>query len=118
MSTPTATAPQYLTLADAARLVPTKPHAATLWRWCRRGVKAKSGHRVRLRFVRIGGRVFLPVGALDEFFAAVAAADAAHFETEQEAPALAAAPEPTTRRPSRREREIAEAEARCEMAGI
>ena len=48
----------YLTLTEAAKLAPTRPSANAVWRWCRRGVKARSGKRVHLGHIRVGGRVY------------------------------------------------------------
>lgn len=67
--------PDYLTLAEAARLTPRRPTAGTLWRWARRGVRARDGRSIRLRHVRVGGRVYTTEQWLHEFFAELAAAD-------------------------------------------
>ena len=60
-----------LTLSQAARIVPAlgghHVHPSTLWRWCRIGVKARNGRRVKLRHGRLGRRVVIPREALDEF---------------------------------------------------
>lgn len=69
----------HLSLAAASRLVPGRPHTSTLWRWCRRGVLARSGERIRLKHIRLGARVFTTREALDEFGRALADADAAYF---------------------------------------
>ena len=71
---------QYLTLSDAAKLAPGRPSTSCLWRWCRKGVKAKSGVTVRLQHARFGGRVFTTSLWLDDFGKAVAEADRAYFE--------------------------------------
>lgn len=68
-----------LTLAEAAASCPTKPHIASVWRWCRKGIKTSGGGRVRLEHVRIGGRIYTTGPAMERFFAAVAAADLEHF---------------------------------------
>ena len=66
---------QYIALGEAAKLLPTKPSACTLWRWCVRGFYAKeSDEVVRLRFVCIGRRYFTAAEWLDEFIDRVTAA--------------------------------------------
>ncbi len=75
---------QLLSLSDATRVLPKiqgkRPHNSTVWRWCRIGVKARSGRRVRLEHVRVGARVFTTAAALNAFVADVAAADAEAFD--------------------------------------
>jgi hypothetical protein len=58
-----------LTIAEAARLLPGKPHPSTLWRWHTRGISG-----VRLRTVLCGGRRFVERSAINEFCAALTAA--------------------------------------------
>ncbi len=58
MSLPT----DLLTLAQAAKSLPTRPNVATIWRWCSRGLRG-----VVLRTVKVGGRTFVSAGDLDEF---------------------------------------------------
>lgn len=66
---------QYLSMSEAARLTPRRPSAGTIWRWCRRGVQTRNRQYVRLRHVRVGGRVFTTQAWLEQFFEQVAAAD-------------------------------------------
>jgi len=66
---------QYITLQEAARLLPNKPSACTLWRWCVRGIHVReSDEVVRLRFVCIGRKYFTAAEWLDEFIDNVTAA--------------------------------------------
>jgi len=59
---------QYITLQEAARLLPNKPSGCTLWRWCVRGIHNKiSDEVVRLRFICIGRKYFTAAEWLDEF---------------------------------------------------
>jgi hypothetical protein len=97
-------------LADAAKLVPGHPHASTLWRWSRRGIKARDGSRVRLEHVRLGGKVFTSREAIERFGAALAAADAAHFDPP--------APPPKGRTDAQRRRAVDRATAELAEAGI
>ncbi|MGD8453621.1 MAG: DUF1580 domain-containing protein [Phycisphaerae bacterium] len=68
----------YISLAQAAQRTPSRVSPATVWRWARRGVKSRIGKMIQLQHVRVGGRVFTKQRWLDEFFAAVAAADLEH----------------------------------------
>lgn len=68
-------ASKYLTLAQAAKLAPGRPSSCAVWRWARRGVKSRSGRRVRLKHIRVGRRLFTTLVDLEHFFADVAAAD-------------------------------------------
>jgi len=76
---------QKLTCNEAARLAPGKPHPSAVWRWCRKGVRTRSGGRIRLEHIRVGGRLFTSREALDRFFVAVAAADVGYFDTPKHA---------------------------------
>lgn len=51
-----------ITLTEAARSLPNKPHVATLYRWMSRGVRG-----IRLRTFLVGGRRYTSREALDEF---------------------------------------------------
>lgn len=67
------------TLAALAKGLPGRPHASTVWRWCRKGVKSRSGDRIQLEHVRIGARVFSSTEAVEQFGRRLADADAEHF---------------------------------------
>lgn len=86
-------ADEHITLAQAAKLAPGRPSSNCVWRWCREGVKAASGTRVRLKHVRFGSRIFTTRRWLNDFGLALAEADAAHFDRDEESPA----PEPSRR---------------------
>ena len=45
-------AEEHITLSQAAKLAPGRPSSNCVWRWCREGVKAASGTRVRLGRLR------------------------------------------------------------------
>ncbi len=63
-----------LTLEEAKKAVPRRhgrhPSVATLWRWCRRGIKG-----VRLEYIRVGRTIITSKEAIARFFEAMAAAD-------------------------------------------
>lgn len=103
-------------LSTAAKLLPNRPHTATLWRWCRVGVKARSGQRVRLEHVRYGGKIFTTAEALDRLGRDLAEADAAHFAEVGEAQSIPSIT--SARTEAQRQREIAAAEKRLSAAGI
>jgi len=59
-----------MTLVQAAATLPHRPHASTLFRWCRKGIRG-----VRLEYRRIGGRILVSRAALDRFGDRLAALD-------------------------------------------
>ncbi|NOT02348.1 MAG: DUF1580 domain-containing protein [Phycisphaerales bacterium] len=106
----------YLSLNEAAAASPGRPHTSSVWRWCRKGVRARNGTTVKLPCVRAGGRVFILRDALQTFFAAVADADAEHFDRPTKpSPSV---PHNGTRNAARREREIQAAETEARKRGI
>lgn len=102
---------QMLTLSEAAKLIPGHPHPSSLWRWCRKGVKARDGQRIHLDHHRFGGRLFTSVEALDRFGAALAAVDVEDLDQRASPPAR-------RRSSAQRERDIAHAEAELAKAGL
>ena len=103
---------EYISLSEAAKRSPGRPHSATIWRWCRKGVRSRSGTTIKLEHVRVGGKIFTTEGSLSQFFEAVAEADAAHFDREpRQAP-----PKPATDR--QRARSVHRAEQVLHAGGI
>jgi hypothetical protein len=90
---------ELLSLAQAARRLPGRPHISTLHRWANPGVKG-----VRLETVRLGGRRFTSVEALQRF-------------TERLNAGSEGSAEPTRCRPSRRKRDE-QVERELERLGI
>lgn len=88
-----------LSLTEAAKVAPGRPHLATVWRWCQRGVRG-----VKLETIVVGGRRFTTTEALERFIARTTAA--ANGE-----------PAPI-RTPRQRQRAIAAAEAALAADGI
>lgn len=66
-------------LAEARRHWPGTPHASTLWRACRYGVRASNGQRVYLEHERYGRRIYTSRASIERFGRRLAEADAAHF---------------------------------------
>jgi hypothetical protein len=88
-----------LTLSEAARLLPGRPHTSTLWRWIHKGIKG-----CRLESIFVGGTRRTSKQALGRFFAATTAA--------------ADGTAPIVRTPTQREKAIAAAEKELAAAGI
>lgn len=57
---------QLITLAQACRLLPSKPAPSTHWRWRTKGVKI-NGRRIKLKCVRVGGKWFTTAPAFQKF---------------------------------------------------
>ena len=105
-------AQDYITLSQAAKCSPGRPSSNAIWRWCRKGIKARSGQRVRLGHIRVGGKIFTTIQNLESFFAAVAEADKDYFDCPATTPRITV---PTSKQ---RQRSIQRAEARLALAGI
>ncbi len=68
-----------LSLTDVAKIAPGRPTPNCVWRWCRRGVLARNGWRIRLEHVRVGGRIFSTRAWLEDFGRGLAEADSKYF---------------------------------------
>jgi hypothetical protein len=118
---------EHISLTEVAKVAPGRPSANCVWRWCRRGVKARDGQRIRLQHVRVGGKIFTKREWVDEFGRRLAAADADYFmQREAAAAELAARQAPPPRRnrthrsrfDERRRAEIEAAERELDARGI
>jgi len=89
---------EHLTLTEASKIAPGRPSTNCIWRWCRRGVLSRTGERVYLRHVRVGGKIFTTACWMDEFGSRLAEADAEHFRLAEDDTRPAAA----SSRPKRR----------------
>jgi hypothetical protein len=108
-----------VSLSTAAKYCPGRPNASTLWRWARKGIKARSGARIRLEHRRVGGKIFVTIDSLNRFFENVAGADVEYFEKQSEAKSNFQ--ERTIDKPpskSRRDNQIREAEAFLRKEGL
>ncbi|MFO0836894.1 MAG: hypothetical protein U1D55_00085 [Phycisphaerae bacterium] len=118
-------ADDHLSLTDVAKIAPGRPSANCVWRWCRRGVLARSGERIRLEHVRVGGKIFTRRCWLDEFGRRLAEEDARYFSL-RAATAKAAsghdgsphAADQTKPSEDRRRAEIAAAEHELDQRGV
>jgi len=96
-----------LTLSEAARRLPGRPHRSTLWRWSRRGIETSKG-RVRLQVLRLGHRVLISPEQIEVFAKALGDADASTYAT----------PTPTPSRNPRRSSRTDQAEQDARRLGI
>jgi hypothetical protein len=106
----------YITLGKAAQLAPGRPCANSVWRWCRKGVKSRSGGRIHLRHVRVGRKVFTTEAWLAEFGRRLAEADAPHFAVSEDVPRMQI-PRSRGRTAAQRQAAIEQAERELEEAG-
>lgn len=106
-----------ITLAEGAQHVPGRPTANCLWRWCRRGVLARDGSRIRLQHVRVGGRVMTSVDWIRDFGKRLSEADAAYFDAKiartQQTPPRAAQFDAPKRPRQRKQRRVGKTSAHC-----
>ncbi len=109
-------ASDYLSLSAAAKQAPGRPSANCIWRWCRKGVLARNGKRVRLRHIRTGGKIYTTARWLQAFGEKLAQADAEHFDLD----ARPAVPRKSNRRRTDRRRQMAieRAERQLRRAGV
>lgn len=107
------TAENKLTLAEAAKLAPGRPHISAIWRYCRKGVRAATGRRIYLEYIRFGARLYTSSEALSRFGERLAAEDAKHFARDGDRESMPRAPSAR-----KRHREIAKAEASLTAAGV
>ena len=107
----------YLTCSEASKLVPGRPSVNAVWRWCRRGVLARNGQRVRLQHVRMGSSIYTKAEWLDEFGHRPAEADARQFDSEVDDASAGTSRAPGSLNQQRR-REIESAERELDEGGI
>ena len=51
-----------VSISQAAKALPNRPHVSTVWRWTRRGIGGK-----KLSIIKIGGHTYTSVQALTRF---------------------------------------------------
>ena len=66
----------HLTLSQASKITPGRPSTNCIWRWCRYGVLSRTGERVYLQHIRVGGKVFTRAEWIEDFGRTLAEADA------------------------------------------
>jgi hypothetical protein len=69
----------FLTMAQAARVLPQPRRTAAVWRWCRRGILTRAGERVYLWHVRFGRTMYTSMESLVKFGRLIAEADGRHL---------------------------------------
>lgn len=120
---------EYLTLGQAASMLPNRPGATCVWRWCRHGVLPRgSAKRITLQHVRVGGRIYTTARWLEQFATRLAAADSGYFSLRAAAQDAAEKPQPRQARPlpraprrpakNRSQAEIEEVRRELERAGL
>ena len=105
----------YITLTQAAKLAPNRPSVNCLWRWCRKGVLARDGRRVRMEHVRIGGKLYTSAQWMAEFGQALAEADANYFSLDTSSPSQ---PQPRGRTEAQRQAAIDRANRELKEMGV
>jgi hypothetical protein len=90
-----------VTLTEASKKLPNRPHASTIWRWYKVGVRGR-----RLETIVMGGRRLTSLEALSRFAGALTAAR----------DGIPATPPPRTSR--QRQAAIRTAEAALDRAGV
>ena len=119
-----ANADERITLTEVAKMSPGRPTANCVWCWCRRGVLARNGERVRLEHVRLGGRIFTTRRWVDEFGRGLAEADARYFDRSQSSVAEGtmlksrAHPRENSKNGNERARELERIEQELEEEGL
>lgn len=97
----------FLPMEAAGKLYGQTEYA--IWRWCRKGIKGRSGQRVYLKHIRSGRRLLTTQAWLDEFHTDLSREDHAGL-------AIGAPVEP--KRDSQRVVALAAAQAELAQAGI
>ena len=92
------------TFPQAAKLFPIPPHISSLVRWAKKGIRG-----TRLEYGRAGRKLITTVEAVERFCNTLAQADQ---------PVEAPAPPARRPSPSRRQKQIEQAEAYCTSKGI
>lgn len=109
-ATPTTSVAEYLTLSQAAKILPringNRIHTSTLYRWTQR-IKGP-----KLRYLRIGRKIVTTESWMQQFFCALASADTAQSDR-QHAPIKR-----KRRRPANRQASIDQANEVLRNAGI
>lgn len=108
-----------LSLGQLARKLPAgrydgQTNPSTLWRWCHRGLRSKSGRIVKLQYAMVGGRALSSIPRLAFFSAQLEDTNSAQPESTTPAPTAT----PKTRTPTRRARDAKRAGEQCEKLGI
>lgn len=81
-------ADEFISISEACKLIPGRPHMATVFRWTLNGVGG-----VRLESAKVGGRRFVTRAALEDFIARLSAPQSNHvsgIDAESQARAEAA----------------------------
>lgn len=105
----------YITLTQAAKMAPLRPSTNCIWRWCRKGVLARGGERIRLQHVRLGGKLFTTAEWVTQFGQALAEADATYFNLVKPSVQV---PQAKTRSEKQRQAALDRAQRELQEAGV
>ena len=105
-----------ISLSEASRLIPGKPHPSSIWRACRLGLRARNGKRIRLEHLRCFGRILTSQEAVGRFCVELTRNDAEHFDESADAKSIT--PQPSRRTATARERDIEKARIRVAGKGM
>lgn len=108
---------EYKTLAEIAPEIAGTPSSNAVWAWCRNGIKASNGERVRLAHIRSGGRLMTSHEDVEAFFKELNAADVAHFAARDE-PGMKTAQAAPVRTPAQRSKDVEAAHKRLSGMGL
>ncbi|MCP4261787.1 MAG: DUF1580 domain-containing protein [Planctomycetes bacterium] len=106
----------YISLSQATKLSPGRPHTSAIWRWCRKGLQSRSGEVIRLKHIRAGGRIYTTPNWLSQFFDAVTESDITQFKNIT--PIKYTRTKRKQQNRNKRQQEIYRAKAELEKAGI
>jgi len=65
----------YITLREAVQYVPGRPNPTSIWRWCRHGVRTRSGKVLYLKHFRARGRIWTTPKWIEDFLDSLAEAE-------------------------------------------
>ena len=92
-----------ISLKDACAYLPGRPHISTMWRWIKRGIAG-----IRLETVKVGGKRFTSVEAIERFIASTTAEADIALSGDNSAPRVA----------SNREKQVDQARRICNSHGV
>lgn len=108
---------KYLLLSEIAPSIPGAPSANTVWTWCRRGLKARNGERVRLAHIRNGKRLMTSQEDVEVFLKAIHDGDVAYF-AQRDDPGVESSQVMPVRTSAQRAKDVEAAHKRLAAAGM
>lgn len=65
----------YMDIAEAAKSLPGRPSAGSVYRWATKGIKGRNGEWVRLGHVKVGHKIFITKADIATFLEEKRSAD-------------------------------------------